>query len=624
MRIILFIVVLLNYQFCFSEEPQTEYLGSTSYPVEGNWYNPDEPGTGYIVHIQKGYVFGMYFGYNEAGDQRWMTFQGQLQSSDKVDVDWELVSGLSHYSGGNAFNETYQPPTAEGSEFTIHFEFTHTHAGRFAINEGDYQSIEPLNYRVETTKLFENSDYQHPQLSGVWSFTYEAVHPDINGGEPYIDFADMMGRGHHNRVYGGEVEGGYRTSETFQKFYNSYPFEIYPAYSLNCKSPFDAEVSCGLKTDLYSDPSDPGREFLIPLELNDLGAYYYEVDVNFPEAVIGNTGLTKIIAERFNYLRMTNFNEYQLHDYSSLLPVAGNWYNPDEPGTGYVIDVQRGYVFGFYFGYNEDGGQRWMSFQGELEESDKPGIRWELSSVLTNYSGGNAFNEPYQEPTAQASEHEIQFEFTHTHGGKFSVDGGDYQSIEPLNYRVETDQIFNEDEYLFPDLTGQWVFNYMKDYSEHIELSQNPDNNIVITPEYNHYNFITMVGNKQVSTDELGVTQVTYDLSDNIYPPGSSKPELFPVGQIKCNNATGIETGNSEVKCYIVNHLAGALNVMRDRYYGVVNFDDYVDEVMTLELNDMGAFQFNAIYHNEEDEYFDGFQLDARRANFIDFYEIER
>src|SRR5690606_27638318 len=116
------------------------------------------------------------------------------------------------------------------------------------------------------------------------------------------------------------------------------------------------------------------------------------------------------------------------------------------------------------------------------------------------------------------------------------------------------------------------------------------------------------------------ITEITYDLSEHYYSQGSMIPDLMPVGQIKCNNAPNSETGNPEVKCIIADLLPLALGVMKGRFPSF-NYDDYTDEVLTLELRDMGAFQFNAIYHNEDEEYFDGFQLDARRANFIDFFE---
>src|SRR5690554_928262 len=108
MKNMLFLILMISCYSVLAEETVGEYAGSISYPVEGNWYNPDESGTGYIVHIQKGYVFGMYFGYDEVGKQRWMTFQGQLQKSEQDDVEWELTSTLTSLQNGNAFNEHYQ------------------------------------------------------------------------------------------------------------------------------------------------------------------------------------------------------------------------------------------------------------------------------------------------------------------------------------------------------------------------------------------------------------------------------------------------------------------------------------------------------------------------------------
>ena len=89
------------------------------------------------------------------------------------------------------------------------------------------------------------------------------------------------------------------------------------------------------------------------------------------------------------------------------MPVSGSWYNPDQSGTGYILDIKKGYVSGLYFGYDNDGKPLWLSFQGPLQETDDPEVKWALDSTFTKISGGNAFNQSYQFPVGEETGDQI-------------------------------------------------------------------------------------------------------------------------------------------------------------------------------------------------------------------------
>lgn len=592
--------LLLSSCFAKSQGNDGDNLTSNSYPVAGNWYNPEQPGSGYIIDVQKGYIFGFYFGYDGEGQQRWMSFQGNLQKSDKIDVNWELDSPLTNYQGGNAFNEEYRVPTAINSGHTIHFEFDYAQSGRFAVDGGDYQKIEPLNYRVETNNLFDHIDYPYPDLRGVWYYEKESSSPDIKGGKPFIVDVNLLTNSFPPVI--NHWQDGREFYDQFGQYDHFYPFEGYSGRNtIKCNNNKDIDNSIDEITCEYFFGPGNVNDYQ-ELDFNNIGAFYFESDYIIP--FTDELSITKIKAKRLNYLRMNaDYSAVKLHDDSKLLPVTGNWYNLSEPGTGYIIDVQRGYVFGMYFGYDENGQQRWMTFQGELQKSEDPDVRWELSSVLSNYQGGNSFNSDYQAPISEASEHSIHFEFLYTHGGRFSVDDGEYQTIKPLNYRVETERLFEEVNYDFPDLTGQWVFNY---YRNHPEIS---------TQEFNYYNDLLMIGNKQIiHTNDI--TTLTYDVSVFTYWPNFDT-ELILIGQIKCTNDVNTG-GQNPVNCLLSGFPNFAFRLLHV-FDGKPWLVGYEDDTMKIPLKDMGAFQFNAEFIRAGDDE-QGFKIDARRANFINFY----
>ncbi len=57
-------------------------------------------------------------------------------------------------------------------------------------------------------------------------------------------------------------------------------------------------------------------------------------------------------------------------------PYAGSWYNPQQSGSGYLFDIQNGFLLGYYFGYDEAGTPIWRTFQNPFLESDEPGVQW--------------------------------------------------------------------------------------------------------------------------------------------------------------------------------------------------------------------------------------------------------
>ena len=72
-------------------------------------------------------------------------------------------------------------------------------------------------------------------------------------------------------------------------------------------------------------------------------------------------------------------------DTHQIEPSTGTWYNPDQSGTGFGIEVQKGKLFGTYYGYDQQGKQLWLTIVGDLVKSNQVGVMWELQADLQQF-----------------------------------------------------------------------------------------------------------------------------------------------------------------------------------------------------------------------------------------------
>lgn len=159
-----------------------EWQSNGAKPVSGSWYNPQQSGSGYLLNVQKEFVLGYYFGYTTEGEPTWLTFQGPLQPSQDEQVNWVLEAPLVKVSNGNAFNQPHQFPTnIDQTGDTIRIDFRYAHYASVQINDLDAQNIIPLNFSVESSQDFEQSDHLFPELEGVWTFVLKVNDPNLLG-----------------------------------------------------------------------------------------------------------------------------------------------------------------------------------------------------------------------------------------------------------------------------------------------------------------------------------------------------------------------------------------------------------------------------------------------------------
>ncbi len=143
-------------------------------------------------------------------------------------------------------------------------------------------------------------------------------------------------------------------------------------------------------------------------------------------------------------------------EFSELMqyPAPGIWFNPDQSGSGFTLEVQDGIVAGYYYLYDEDGRPEWLMFTDDLQvnEDEDNDARWVLETDLLRFTGGACLNCPYQPFEDVESVGTLTMEVPWRNHARFSVDGGAVQRIIPMAYATPmTPPLFQPfSEFRFP------------------------------------------------------------------------------------------------------------------------------------------------------------------------------
>lgn len=125
-------------------------------------------------------------------------------------------------------------------------------------------------------------------------------------------------------------------------------------------------------------------------------------------------------------------------------PHSGHWHNPYRSGTGINIDVQNGIVTAIYYGYRDDGTSVWFLASGELVQSEKQNVYWELEADLLETSNGEPVNGSYRQPDHEAVG-TLHLEILQRHLIRLRIDEGAAQRMVPLMYGSESVALFEPD-----------------------------------------------------------------------------------------------------------------------------------------------------------------------------------
>lgn len=128
---------------------------------------------------------------------------------------------------------------------------------------------------------------------------------------------------------------------------------------------------------------------------------------------------------------------------SALTPAPGLWWNPNEGGRGYTIDVQGNVMIVTAYVYSQGGAATWFLASGQYDENANV-----FSATLGAYSGGQCFGCAFSSahPVAAGT---VSIHFTSAETGTMTFPGGSTQ----IQHEIYAYQ--NKNEYLY----GEWAFN---------------------------------------------------------------------------------------------------------------------------------------------------------------------
>lgn len=270
-------------------------------------------------------------------------------------------------------------------------------------------------------------------------------------------------------------------------------------------------------------------------------------------------------------------------------PFNGTWYNPEQSGTGFSVDVQNGTLFGVYYGYDEQGKQLWLTFVADLVPSDQPNIMWTIDAELQQFESGNSFNTDYILPEVTDYLGSIHIDFTQKNHALLSVNNGEAQNIVPIIFGMPKSADFAEQtSYQFPELEGVWTFVYH--YNSNVSVV--PVEPFSIISE-------SIVIPKKILADRNGdgIEDINYSILrfDNY-------PSFHLVGNIIC----GIKSENDTVtgpSCEFVDD--------RGLFGDVQN-----KPVFKMSIGGIGAFRLFG--EHEDGHTFEGIKINSKHYNFFE------
>ena len=101
----------------------------------------------------------------------------------------------------------------------------------------------------------------------------------------------------------------------------------------------------------------------------------------------------------------------------AITPQVGLWWNPNESGSGYAIDLQHGVIVVTIYSYNSDGTAQWYLMTGPLVNNT-------VSGPLQKFRGGQCISCAYQNPVPNGSDGTMTIAFTSAKSATATLPGG--------------------------------------------------------------------------------------------------------------------------------------------------------------------------------------------------------
>jgi hypothetical protein len=134
---------------------------------------------------------------------------------------------------------------------------------------------------------------------------------------------------------------------------------------------------------------------------------------------------------------------------SAFQPRTGHWWNRDESGSGYNIDIQDGVLVITLYSYQPQpsGAAQWYLSSGPMTNDQH-----NFTGTLDKYVGGQCISCAYSgRPTLVGNDGTVSIVFTSETSAALTLPGGRMTQIEPFNFAIGDPPT---------GLLGEWVFVY--------------------------------------------------------------------------------------------------------------------------------------------------------------------
>jgi len=252
---------------------------------------------------------------------------------------------------------------------------------------------------------------------------------------------------------------------------------------------------------------------------------------------------------------VTAQNVVNAGNFFAAYPEGGSWFAMDDSSTGFFFDIQNGHLAGSYFGFDDDGNDIWLIFNGPLQAlfdltSPEVQIGWQLESDLNRISNGACIvnctgnSEPSVEANSVA---DLFIRFDGRSRGKFSVDGSSLVDIIPLyfgNPAIISDQPAGLTAQ--PDLQGTWVVA-VGNGTRHADLT-------IAEVDIAQSSAIIEIGEQTTSRPPVGVPPADFVSMLTQAPVIRDTAGLFPDGAvIECSYLLTTQTNvfGGRIECFV-------------------------------------------------------------------------
>lgn len=162
------------------------------------------------------------------------------------------------------------------------------------------------------------------------------------------------------------------------------------------------------------------------------------------------------------YAQTADINDFLLNDVP--FPKTGVWFNPENPGTGFFIEIQNGILAGSYFGYADTGKPVWLQFSGPLDRVIAPTVKWQLNTELVTFSNGECILECKTDHSTSDNNltstivGTVAIRFTSRNTARLVINDDDPINITTFTFGVENfGNTPEQPAMIMPDLSGQWA-----------------------------------------------------------------------------------------------------------------------------------------------------------------------